>query len=70
MYVGARSVFARSILASNGGPLHEKLLGYTVPKTTALLEEGIDLSNWWVSGWGCDACAAASLWLAEAGACV
>jgi len=42
------SVFSRSLLASNGGPLHDKLLGYTVPRTTELVQKGVDMSPWYV----------------------
>jgi len=41
------SVFSRSMLASNG-PLHPQLLKYTQPKTERLLQQGFDLSEWFV----------------------
>lgn len=41
------SVFERSMLASNGH-LHQQMLGYTSPKTTSLVQRGVDLSPWFV----------------------
>ncbi|KAI3428298.1 hypothetical protein D9Q98_006677 [Chlorella vulgaris] len=43
----AFSVFDRSVVVSNGY-LHEKLLQKMEPTTTALVSEGIDLSQWFV----------------------
>jgi myo-inositol-1(or 4)-monophosphatase len=43
----AFSVFDRSVLVSNGF-VHDKLLAQTEPATARLLEQGIDLSQWFV----------------------
>lgn len=43
----AFSVFERSVLVSNGF-LHDKLLAQTEPATARLLDQGIDLSMWFV----------------------
>ncbi len=40
-------MFERSVLVSNGF-VHEAILGRTEPRTTKLVEEGIDLSQWFV----------------------
>lgn len=42
-----RAVFERSVLVSNGF-VHEAILARTEPRTARLLEEGIDLSQWFV----------------------
>uniref|UniRef100_A0A1D2A1M2 Inositol-1-monophosphatase n=1 Tax=Auxenochlorella protothecoides TaxID=3075 RepID=A0A1D2A1M2_AUXPR len=44
---GALSVFDRSLLVTNGF-VHEQLLALTDPKVSALLEAGVDLSQWFV----------------------
>lgn len=41
------SVFERSLLASNDG-LYDKVLEVIEPKTTALVEAGVDFSTWFV----------------------
>lgn len=43
----AYSVFERSLLASNDA-LYDKLLEVVEPKTTLLLEDGVDMSPWFV----------------------
>lgn len=43
----AFSVFDRSVLVSNGY-LHEAILAKTEPATTKLVENGVDLSQWFI----------------------
>jgi myo-inositol-1(or 4)-monophosphatase len=41
------SVFEQSVMASNGA-LHAAIQGETKPATERLLEQGVDLSRWFV----------------------